>query len=162
LGYCFLGRPGLFLAYTSGWMCQTITLWFNIANHPVPPVSTSSNDKGNTTSKSAAVPAFYANCNAVNTGGHQVNPWNDRCLTGGGVYLPFVLLDALVPLFGLFVQEREHEHHHENPRLARRSSKDVAYWGFVYPLEQMGLIWKVVVPEAEEKGSRSKLATKSN
>jgi fatty-acid desaturase len=144
----FLGRPGLFVSYTSAWLCQTTTLWFNITNHPVPPVPTSSNDKGSNTSKS-----FYAKCNAANTDGPQVNPWKDPCLIGGGVYLPFVLLDALAPLVGLFVQELEHEHHHEHPRLARRSPKDLAYWGFVYPLEKMGLVWNVVVPDGEDKGS---------
>ena len=30
----FLGPEGLFVAYTSTWICQSITLWFNIANHP--------------------------------------------------------------------------------------------------------------------------------
>ena len=34
LAYFFLGREGLFVSYTSMWICQTITLWFNIANHP--------------------------------------------------------------------------------------------------------------------------------
>jgi hypothetical protein len=32
--YNFFGREGLFVSYTSLWICQTITLWFNIANHP--------------------------------------------------------------------------------------------------------------------------------
>jgi len=32
--YHLFGREGLFVAYTSIWICQTITLWFNIANHP--------------------------------------------------------------------------------------------------------------------------------
>lgn len=30
----FFGYEGLFITYTSAWVCQTITLWFNIANHP--------------------------------------------------------------------------------------------------------------------------------
>jgi hypothetical protein len=29
------GWEGLFISYTSTWVCQTITLWFNIANHPL-------------------------------------------------------------------------------------------------------------------------------
>ena len=32
--YHLFGREGLFVSYTSLWICQTITLWFNIANHP--------------------------------------------------------------------------------------------------------------------------------
>jgi len=35
LAYKVFGRDGLFISYTSLWMCQTITLWFNVANHPV-------------------------------------------------------------------------------------------------------------------------------
>ena len=34
LGYLLFGPFGLFIAYTSGWMCQSVTLWFNVANHP--------------------------------------------------------------------------------------------------------------------------------
>lgn len=30
----FLGNEGLFVAHTSAWLCQTITCWFNIVNHP--------------------------------------------------------------------------------------------------------------------------------
>lgn len=45
--YYLYGREGLFVAYTSTWICQTITLWFNIANHPedVPGVCKASNFK---------------------------------------------------------------------------------------------------------------------
>lgn len=32
--YYFLGMNGLFISYTSAWICQSITLWFNVANHP--------------------------------------------------------------------------------------------------------------------------------
>ncbi|KAL7520467.1 hypothetical protein ACHAWX_005190 [Stephanocyclus meneghinianus] len=32
--YTFFGREGLFVSYTSLWICECITLWFNIANHP--------------------------------------------------------------------------------------------------------------------------------
>jgi fatty-acid desaturase len=34
MAFAFFGREGLFVAYTSSWICQTITLWFNVANHP--------------------------------------------------------------------------------------------------------------------------------
>ena len=34
VAYQLFGREGLFVSYTSTWICQTITLWFNIANHP--------------------------------------------------------------------------------------------------------------------------------
>ncbi|KAL7510701.1 hypothetical protein ACHAXN_007580 [Cyclotella atomus] len=32
--YYFFGNKGLFISYTSLWLCECITLWFNIANHP--------------------------------------------------------------------------------------------------------------------------------
>jgi hypothetical protein len=34
LMYHYFGREGLFVSYTSAWICQSITLWFNVANHP--------------------------------------------------------------------------------------------------------------------------------
>lgn len=32
--YFLFGKEGLFVSYTSLWLCECITLWFNIANHP--------------------------------------------------------------------------------------------------------------------------------
>jgi len=34
MSYSLAGLPGLFVAYSSAWMCMTITLWFNVVNHP--------------------------------------------------------------------------------------------------------------------------------
>lgn len=34
VAYNLLGKEGLFVSYTSLWVCECITLWFNIANHP--------------------------------------------------------------------------------------------------------------------------------
>lgn len=34
LAYHYFGREGLFVSYTSAWICQCIALWFNVANHP--------------------------------------------------------------------------------------------------------------------------------
>ena len=157
MAYYWFGRTGLFVSYTSGWLCQTMTLWFNIANHPVPPKFVSSTDgtpvasNDNNNSRSAA---FNAQCNASNGGG--VDPWNDPCLKGI-VYLPFVVLNTLTPLFATFVMEAEHAHHHDHPSLAQRSPHDCAYWGFLYPLEQVGLIWNVVVPAKSMQGGKKVL-----
>lgn len=139
--YYWMGRPGLFVAYTSGWICQSVTLWFNVANHPPPSesIASTANDKAK----------FLAKCNAADN--VTMNPWRDPCMKNGGVYLPFFFLNFLMVTFGCFVDERAHEHHHEHPRLAKRSTYDLAYWGFVYPLEQMGLVWNVVVPEGTKK-----------
>jgi hypothetical protein len=148
--YC-LGRTGLFVSYTSGWLCQTMTLWFNIVNHPPPPKVVSkdgatTNAATTTSGSSSSKAAFHAKCHATDKA-NQVDPFNDPCLIGGGVYLPFVLLNALTPLFSLFVMENEHAIHHVHPQLAKRSPRDIAYWGFLYPLEKAGLVWNVVVPE---------------
>jgi fatty-acid desaturase len=34
LSYALLGREGIYLTYTSAYLCQLITLWFNVCNHP--------------------------------------------------------------------------------------------------------------------------------
>lgn len=138
LSYYFLGPPGLFVAYTSGWLCQTITLWFNVANH----IPSKQTKPSAAPASGAGKAAFNADCNALDN--NIMDAWNDPCMKG--VYLPFVLLNALIPVFGALVMEREHGYHHDKPRLAKRAEHDTAYWGFVYPLEQLGLVWNVVVP----------------
>eukprot|EP00521_Asterionellopsis_glacialis_P006612 CAMPEP_0195284942 /NCGR_PEP_ID=MMETSP0707-20130614/2954_1 /TAXON_ID=33640 /ORGANISM="Asterionellopsis glacialis, Strain CCMP134" /LENGTH=327 /DNA_ID=CAMNT_0040344351 /DNA_START=76 /DNA_END=1059 /DNA_ORIENTATION=- len=111
--FALFGYEGLFVAQTSAWICQSITLWFNIANHP---------------------PEKDTKCKA-----------SDGKAALHEMYLPFHFLDALVPLFSLFIMEGEHQHHHDHAGLAKRSTYDSAYWGFVKPLEMMGLVWKVNV-----------------
>jgi len=113
LAFYLFGYEGLFVAQTSAWVCQSITLWFNIANHP---------------------PEKESKCKA-----------SDGKAALNEMYLPFHFLDALVPLFSLFIMEGQHQHHHDNAGLAKRSTHDIAYWGFVRPLEMMGLVWKVNV-----------------
>lgn len=112
LSYIFLGAPGLFVAYTSGWLCQTITLWFNVANHPPP---TKEKKASAAAAAASGKDAFNADCNALDN--NVMDPWNDPCMKG--VYLPFVLLNALIPVFGALVMEREHGYHHDKPRLAK-------------------------------------------
>jgi fatty-acid desaturase len=34
LAYYLFGPVGLFISFTSAWLCQSGTLWFNVANHP--------------------------------------------------------------------------------------------------------------------------------
>jgi fatty-acid desaturase len=163
--WCF-GRTGLFIAYTSSWLCQTITLWFNIANHPPAKeeeasqpqqqqetkTTTTTTGGGGTKKKAVclatdggrrgAATISTTTTTTINNG--YFDPWKDD---PSGVYLPFVFLNSLVPLFAFFVKELEHEHHHNHPMLAKRSKYDIAYWSFVYPLEQMGLVWNVIVPK---------------
>jgi len=111
--YLLFSNQGLFIAFTSGWLSQTITLWFNVANHP---------------------PFETATCKASND---KASPTS--------LYLPFYILDMLYPLFSFFVAEGEHQHHHDHATLAKRCPNDTAYWCFLFPLEHLGLIWKVNV-----------------
>jgi len=109
--YSLFGPSGLFVAHTSAWLCQEVTCWFNIVNHP---------------------PSEEGKCKASD-GTASVDSW----------YLPFHVLHTLYPLFALFVMEGEHKHHHDNAMLAKRSWYDIAYFGFILPLEKMGLVWNV-------------------
>jgi len=124
LCWVYFGTFGLFVSYTSGWLCQTVTLWFNIVNHPPGDVTTSTNIKDT--------------CQAVNS----KNPKVDKSVA---YYAPFHLLTIIVPLFSVVVMEAEHEHHHDHSTLAKRSWYDTAYWGFIKPMEWMGLIYDVQV-----------------
>lgn len=113
LAHALLGRDGLFVAYSSAWISQAITLWFNIANHP-PQM-----DTGKKCKATDGKEPLYS------------------------YYLPFHVLDSLYLLFGVFVAEGEHKHHHDYPGLAKRKPGDLAYWTFLAPLEKLGLVWDV-------------------
>jgi hypothetical protein len=110
--YCFFGMSGLFVSYTSLWICECITLWFNIANHPA-------NGKGE---------VCKASC--VRS---RPKEW----------YPAFQLLHLLHPFLGCFAGEIGHDDHHDHPMLAKRDEWDLGYYGFILPLEKMGLVWDV-------------------
>ena len=111
--YYMFGRDGLFISYSSMWLCQCMTLWFNIANHP--PTAAPGKD-----------------CKAA---GFRVRPeeW----------YPAFQLLHRLFTFFGPVVGESAHDDHHKHFMLAKRDSTDLAYYTFILPLKMMGLIWDV-------------------
>lgn len=148
LSYCLFGLPGLYVAYTSGWVCQTITLWFNVVNHPPPPAS-------------------KAKAQQVGQSQQQQQQQRQLCLAtddkdkagplASWTYPPWVFLDGLYPLFSATVMEGEHEHHHTHSTLAQRSEYDPAYWLFLFPLEQLGLVWNVQVLKGK-KGTTTKKA----
>lgn len=113
--YIFFGREGLFISYTSIWMCQCATLWFNIMNHP---------------------PDVHPGkiCQASNTKGQ----------VGSGCYYPgFWFLDMIYPLFSSLTSESNHGDHHVHSTLAKREKYDLFYHTFVLPLELMGIVWDV-------------------
>lgn len=119
LAYYFFGREGLFVSYTSMWICQTGSLWFNITNHP-PNVNP---DKS---------------CQASNGKG---------CATGW--YPAFWFLDFICPYFSGLASESAHADHHDHFMLAKRDDRDCMYYAFVRPLEWFGLIWDVKVASPE-------------
>lgn len=115
----YFGREGLFVSYTSMWICQTVTLWFNIANHPPD-----------------AQPGKA--CQAANFQG-KPTCW----------YPAFRFLDAICPLYSGFSSEGAHGDHHLHFMLAKREKYDCAYYALVWPLEKMGLVWDVKVAPPE-------------
>ncbi|KAL7526291.1 hypothetical protein ACHAWF_003809 [Thalassiosira exigua] len=117
--YLLFGREGLFISFTSMWLCQTITLWFNVANHP----------------------EDHAPGQKCKASDNKARPsvW----------YPAFLLLDLLYPLFAVVVGEDGHEDHHKHSMLAKRSEMDCAYFFFVLPLEVLGLVWNVRVSRFE-------------
>jgi len=123
LAHHFFGLEGLFISFTSGWLCQSVTLWFNISNHPPQAVVLDKN-------------GVQMECKASNA---------DMKVFGRPKvwYLPIHVLDTLFPIYATFIMEGEHKHHHDNAMLAKRSSYDPAYWFFVKPLELAGLVWDV-------------------
>lgn len=120
--HCF-GREGLFVSYTSMWLCQTVTLWFNIANHPPD-----------------AHPGRV--CQAIDSKG-KLTGWDL------GWYPGFRFFNAVCPIFSRAACEDTHEVHHVHFMLAKREEYDCSYYLFVRPLEKMGLVWdvKVAAPE---------------
>lgn len=123
LAYRHLGRVGLFVSYTSIWLCQTGTLWFNLMNHPA-----------------GLHPG--RDCQASN--GKEAGLLGE--MSGGiGKYTfpAFALLDVICPVFAAVTSESDHEDHHVRSMLARRERYDVFYLTFVWPLEMAGLVWDV-------------------
>lgn len=114
------GNYGLFIAFTSGWLSQTISLWFNVANHPILEKKDGKN---------------VDVCTATDEKADLESTW----------YVPFHVLDRLVPYYSYLAMEDNHEHHHNHANLAKRSEYDIGYYIFIQPLKYMGLLWNVVV-----------------
>lgn len=111
--YLLWGREGLYVSYTSQWLSQTITLWFNIANHPP-------DEKPD-----------------------QVCQASNRKTTSlSGRYPLFMLMDQLLYL-SVVVGEATHDDHHVHFMLVKRERFDIMYYSFAWWLEKAGLIWDV-------------------
>jgi len=131
--YHIFGREGLFVTYTSMWMCQAGSLWFNITNHPLP--ITSDDD---TTAKLINGPATTA----AGSGSRACLASNGKGRANGW-YPAFWFLDFICGPLSTVASESAHADHHDHFMLAKRDEYDCMYYVFVRPLELMGLIWDV-------------------
>jgi len=123
LAECFLawhlfGHGGLWASLASAFLSQTVTLFFNLANHPP--------------SHAAA----------------GVQKEDSACLAtdDGGLYVPsnifLYALSFLAPMAN-YLGEGAHHHHHDHASLARRPGLDWPYHCFIYPLAALQLVWAV-------------------
>jgi hypothetical protein len=142
LAYLIGGHPLMFVAYTSAWMCQVTTLWFNVINHPEEEpkgkmvVVAENDDRQN---KKNDVRMACAASNYKSNGLLHLPPGTAMA----GRFVPFHVLNVTNYFFAQLSAEDQHQHHHANARLAQRSPGDFFYWTFVYPLEATGLVWDV-------------------
>lgn len=141
IAYYFGGHPAVFIAWTSAWMCQVTTLWFNVINHPVPAghqlpsKDEQENPPSNNNMKEACVASNYK-YNFLGMGlppGYEMAGW----------YPPFHIFNLSNYIFAQMSAESDHKDHHDNARLAKRNPHDVFYWSFVWPMEKVGIIWNV-------------------
>jgi len=119
LWYQLGGLPGLWISYVSGWLSQTISLWFNVVNHP---------PQGHKHVGGAACEA-----SDVSDGTSVPTP------------SPFFRFLNLLLFFVEMVGEEAHLHHHDHPRCAVRPGKDLPGRMVVNPLQALGLITQVQV-----------------
>jgi len=121
LAYSFGGPTGLWIAYTSAWLAQCVTLWFNVVNHPP-----------HTEDQVTCIASDHCDSSK---------------LTTPSAFFKFLNLWLFIP--GL-IGEEAHHHHHDYPRCAQRPGFDLPGALFVKPLEAAGLIWHVQGERAQE------------
>jgi len=126
LAHSLFGMTGLYISYTSLWGCQALTLWFNIANHPV---STTSINKASDTTPSDA-----AELNAPN--------------------VLFRFLHSFIWIASL-IGESSHRHHHDYSQLAHRPGMDLPFHMFVKPLHSCGLVWNLQLGDRTVKAKKT-------
>ena len=118
LAHRFGGLPALWVAYVSAVLCQTVTLWFNIVNHP--PRQPGAPDK----------------CDASDhTNSALVEPPTPV----------FKFLNLFLWCTDL-VGEETHLHHHEHPAASHRpvnKGVDFPYYAIIWPLKKAGLLTRL-------------------
>jgi len=118
VAFIAFGHPGLYVSFTSAWLCASITQWFNVRNH---------------------LPADEASCRAKRCAALDVvAPGCD----GSSPF--FRMLGLIVSTLAPLVGEDKHDHHHTHPSLARRPGLDFPY-AVCAALASAGLIWNAKV-----------------
>ena len=126
LSFLFGGPLGLWVCYVSGWMSQTLALWFNVANH-VP------HHKPENKACASNDSAFF-----FRPEGHVAD------MAPNALFLFFAHFMWVAQLTG----EAAHDHHHDHSALARRPGVDLPFHLMVRPLQVAGLVWSVKLPKA--------------
>jgi hypothetical protein len=133
----------MFVAYTSVWMCQVTTLWFNVINHPVEEpgnmIVIADDDAVDSKNDPPRKQQLCVAADYRSNGLLHLPPGTAMA----GRFIPFHVLNFTNYFFAQLSAEDQHKHHHANARLAQRSPYDFFYWTFVYPLEVLGLVWNV-------------------
>ena len=125
LSFVIGGPAALWVCYVSGWLSQTLALWFNVINH-------------SPTDKTELHPC------ASGDSTHFVFPVaKNREMHPNALFAFFSHFQWVAQLTG----ESAHDHHHDHSSLARRPGVDLPYHLLVRPLHAAGLIWGLKLPK---------------
>ena len=119
------GTAGLWASFTSGYLSQLLTLWFNVVNHAT--------EEGEEAAPGAAPgaapePSRAKACRATDV----------RSALSPNLF--FECLNRLLWV-GVLCGEGTHAHHHAYGSLAHRPGVDLPFHIFVRPLLALGLVW---------------------
>jgi len=126
----WFGPAGLWVSFSSSWVGQVSTLWFNVRNHPI----------GGAEEKRKGPPPEHhshrrtcitnVNCDAIDAP-TTVDTWP-----------LYIFLDFIASFISPAVGEDDHDHHHSHPALAVRPGFDAPHY-FVSAMAAVGLVWNV-------------------
>nr|BBB21623.1 hypothetical protein [Tisochrysis lutea] len=130
LALTVFGPPGLWVSFSSSWVGQVTTLWFNVRNHPIGGSKTKPGDASPEHHKYRRTSTTNVNCDAV-----------DKPTTVDSSPL-YIFLDYVSSIISPAVGEDDHDHHHSHPALAVRPGFDAPHY-FILALARVGLVWNV-------------------
>nr|BBB21622.1 alkenone desaturase 1 [Tisochrysis lutea] len=130
LALAMFGPAGLWVSFSSSWIGQVSTLWFNVRNHPIGGSQTKLGGPPPEHHKHRRTSTTNVNCDAV-----------DKPTTIDSSPL-YIFLDYVSSILSPAVGEDDHDHHHTHPALAVRPGFDAPQY-FIHALAQLGLVWNV-------------------